>query len=559
MVKFQRLIIMAVILLGFNFKVHAELVVESNGRVRVSTGGFNQNGVRTWRYLDNGRGGMGGNMFYHETSSKSLAVREASTGLRSASTVPVTIERRVSKSTVFRNLLSRARLGGKYAVQRAAGKLGAGLLGGPAGWAITAAITAYDLASPIAASEGYFYDDKYQDFVKTKTFVYCVATSGLCTDQKAEETVMNPKAVYADMESNPSDAEINKKLCSQLDVKHFNFEYPDRFSKKNTKFNRKSNVCVVEFNVLKDVGFLQAGKTILDETRPMERVPKVKEPIPQSVFDKAVQPSADASPSKYVGATANQDGSVPGETQGNPTVPNGTVVTLGPATGPDGKPVQVTITFNTPSGGSTSADVKVTPRPDLTPGSPAAPNYTPAPVPSPTPNPTPGGQPSPNPDGKPGSQPDPTPDGSPSDKTKPDPDGSPSGKDKPDPSNTPDGKDDPKPDDKPKEDEKPKESGGLLCDVFPNILACDKMGKPEEGMFDSIKIPHITDDTTWNTDNFLPPNGVCPQPKSFNIWGRPVQISYEPLCVFMQNIRFAVLLGFIIMSAFIVFGSLRKG
>lgn len=555
MVKFQRLIIMAVILLGFNLKVQAELVVEPNGRMRVPTGGFNQNGVRTWRYLDNGRGGMGGNMFYHEIGSKSLAVREASTGLRSASTVPVTIEHRVSKSTVFRNLLSRARVGGKYVAQRAAGRLGAGLLGGPAGWAITAAITAYDLASPIAASEGYFYDDKYQDFVKTKTFVYCVATTGLCTDQKAEETVMNPKAVYADMESNPSDSEINEKLCSQLDVGHFNFEYKDRFSKNNTKFNRKSNVCVVEFTALKDVGFLLAGKTLLRETRPIERVPKVKEPIPQSVFDKAVLPSADASPSKYVGATANQDGSVPGESMGNPTVSNGTVVTLGPATGPDGKPVQVTITFNTPSGGSTSADVKVTPRPDLTPGSPAAPNYTPAPAPSPTP----GGQPNPSPDGNPGSKTDPTPDGSPSDKTKPDPDGSPSGKDKPDPNNTPDGKDDPKPDDKPKEEEKPKEDGGLLCEVFPNILACDKMGKPEEGMFDAISIPQTTDDRTWSSDDFLPANGVCPQPKTFSVWGKTMTVSYEPLCTFAEKVRFAVLLSFIIMSAFIVFGSLKRG
>ena len=555
MVKFQRLIIMAVILLGFNLKVQAELVVEPNGRMRVPTGGFNQNGVRTWRYLDNGRGGMGGNMFYHEIGSKSLAVREASTGLRSASTVPVTIEHRVSKSTVFRNLLSRARVGGKYVAQRAAGRLGAGLLGGPAGWAITAAITAYDLASPIAASEGYFYDDKYQDFVKTKTFVYCVATTGLCTDQKAEETVMNPKAVYADMESNPSDSEINEKLCSQLDVGHFNFEYKDRFSKNNTKFNRKSNVCVVEFTALKDVGFLLAGKTLLRETRPIERVPKVKEPIPQSVFDKAVLPSADASPSKYVGATANQDGSVPGESMGNPTVSNGTVVTLGPATGPDGKPVQVTITFNTPSGGSTSADVKVTPRPDLTPGSPAAPNYTPAPAPSPTP----GGQPNPSPDGNPGSKTDPTPDGSPSDKTKPDPDGSPSGKDKPDPNNTPDGKDDPKPDDKPKEEEKPKEDGGLLCEVFPNILACDKMGKPEEGMFDAISIPQTTDDRTWSSDDFLPANGVCPQPKTFTVWGKTITVSYQPLCTFAEKIRFAVLLSFIIMSAFIVFGSLKRG
>ena len=555
MVKFQRLIIMAVILLGFNLKVQAELVVEPNGRMRVPTGGFNQNGVRPWRYLDNGRGGMGGNMFYHEIGSKSLAVREASTGLRSASTVPVTIEHRVSKSTVFRNLLSRARVGGKYVAQRAAGRLGAGLLGGPAGWAITAAITAYDLASPIAASEGYFYDDKYQDFVKTKTFVYCVATTGLCTDQKAEETVMNPKAVYADMESNPSDSEINEKLCSQLDVGHFNFEYKDRFSKNNTKFNRKSNVCVVEFTALKDVGFLLAGKTLLRETRPIERVPKVKEPIPQSVFDKAVLPSADASPSKYVGATANQDGSVPGESMGNPTVSNGTVVTLGPATGPDGKPVQVTITFNTPSGGSTSADVKVTPRPDLTPGSPAAPNYTPAPAPSPTP----GGQPNPSPDGNPGSKTDPTPDGSPSDKTKPDPDGSPSGKDKPDPNNTPDGKDDPKPDDKPKEEEKPKEDGGLLCEVFPNILACDKMGKPEEGMFDAISIPQTTDDRTWSSDDFLPANGVCPQPKTFSVWGKTMTVSYEPLCTFAEKVRFAVLLSFIIMSAFIVFGSLKRG
>ena len=321
----QRLFITVVILLGANFSfADVDIHVEKNGRMRVPAGGFNQNGIRPWMYLDNN-----GPKFHHEyvsTFDKSLHVREASTGLRSASTVPVTIERRVSKSTVFRNLLSRARLGGKYAVQRAAGKLGAGLLGGPAGWAITAALTAYDLASPIAASEGYYYDDKYQDFVKPKTYVYCVATSGLCTDQRVQETVMNPDAVYADMESNPSDSEINKKLCSKLDANHFNFEYPDRFSKKNTYFDGKSQICVVEFNVLKDVGSLSPGDTKTSQTRWLERVPKVKEPIPQSVFDKAVQPSADASPSKYVNATANQDGSVPGETQGNPTVPNGTVV-----------------------------------------------------------------------------------------------------------------------------------------------------------------------------------------------------------------------------------------
>ena len=500
MVKFQRLIIMAVILLGFNFKVHAELVVEPNGRMRVPTGGFNQNGVRTWRYLDNGRGGMGGNMFYHEIGSKSLAVREASTGLRSASTVPVTIESRVSKSTVFRNLLARARVGGKYVAQRAAGRLGAGLLGGPAGWAITAAITAYDLASPIAASEGYYYDDKYQDFVKPKTYVYCVATSGLCTDQRVEETVMNPKAVYADMGPNPSDAEINKKLCSQLDVQHFGFEYPDRFSKKDAKFNARKDTCEVEFNVLKEVGFLQPGKTTTSETRVMERVPKVKEPIPQSVFDKAVQPSADASPSKYVNATANQDGSVPGESQGNPTVPNGTVVTLGPATGQDGRPFQMSISFMISANGNTSATVTTTPRPDLTPGSPAAPKTNPVPTP---------GSGNPGADGKPGE------------------------------------------DDKPKEEDKPKD-GGLLCEVFPNILACDK--QPEAGEEPDLTLPEEVINVEFEKSSAFQESAECPAPVTFNVTvlgaSKTFAFSFEHACEIASRLRYMLVALAWVVAAF---------
>ncbi|RPD83142.1 T cell/B cell stimulating protein TspB, partial [Neisseria weixii] len=107
-------------------------------------------------------------------------------------------------------------------------------------------------------------------------------------------------------------------------------------------------------------------------------------------------------------------------------------------------------------------------------------------------------------------------------------------------------------------DGKDAEPQGLLCQIFPDILACDKMGKPQEGMFDDIKIPHVTDEKTWSPDNFLPPNGVCPKPKTFHVAGRPVQLSYEPLCELMRQVRFAVLLAFTIMSAFIVFGSLRK-
>ncbi|EPI7655630.1 IgG-binding virulence factor TspB family protein, partial [Neisseria gonorrhoeae] len=103
------------------------------------------------------------------------------------------------------------------------------------------------------------------------------------------------------------------------------------------------------------------------------------------------------------------------------------------------------------------------------------------------------------------------------------------------------------------------EDGGLSCDYFPEILACQEMGKPSDRMFHDISIPQVTDDKTWSSHNFLPSNGVCPQPKTFHVFGRQYRASYEPLCVFAEKIRFAVLLAFIIMSAFVVFGSLGGG
>ena len=242
-------------------------------------------------------------------------------------------------------------------------------------------------------------------------------------------------------------------------------------------------------------------------------------------------PSIDANPTPFVEGTGKP------EYNEKVSVPAGTVVTIGPVTPENGKPVQITITFGKDSNGNTTADVATTQRPDLTPGGSEAPNTKPDP------------DPAPNPDGKPDKKPDDKPDSDDKPDKRPD--------DKPDPDDDPsDKRKEDKKDDK--KDDKKEESKGLLCDFFPDILACDKMGKPEEGMFDAISIPQTTDDRTWSSDDFLPPNGVCPQPKSFNIWGKPVQISYEPLCVFMEKVRFAVLLGFIIMSAFIVFGSLRK-
>ena len=502
MVKFLRLIIMAVILLGFNFKVHAELVVESNGRVRVSTGGFNQNGVRTWRYLDNGRGGMGGNMFYHENSSKSLAVRDVSTGFKSASTVPVTIEAQVSRKAV---------LSGAFGLVKRGAALGSRL----SGWGTVAyfAYEAYQIVNPSLESAGYEFNDKSGEFLKVYKNALCMSekqscvgvdtsvmralTKGGSSEKQAQQLlVMQVESEfkkYFDSVVKPNEPDIYFKNCFWLDGVACETSKPSRYGYyfQNSDFSK----------ILDEDEFLKIATSIID-----------------------------GNPTPFV------EGAGKPEYKENIKVPSGTVVTIGPYTPENGKPVQVTITFGQDSNGNTTAEVATTQRPDLTPGGSEAPNKKP--------------DPDPNPDGKPDKKPDGNPDGNPDDKPDKRPD------DKPDPDDDPSDKDKRKED---KKNDKKEESKGLLCDFFPDILACDKMGKPEEGMFDDIKIPQVTDENTWNSDNFLPPNGVCPQPKSFNIWGRPVQISYEPLCVFMEKVRFAVLLGFIIMSAFIVFGSLRKG
>ena len=521
MVKFLRLIIMAVILLGFNFKAHAELVVEPNGRVRVSTGGFNQNGVRTWRYLDNGRGGMGGNMFYHENSSKSLAVRDASTGFRSASTVPVTLEAQVSRKAV---------LSGAFGLVKAGAKLG--LKAVPYVGAASYAYDAYQAVKSPLESEGYKWNEVSEEFLKEWPARNCIWV-------RDENNVLHKVSCYgvdssvlsAYRKGGKSQREAEELMKGQMEKLAGPF-----WEKEKIALDKRSNSKFWEYYHLDECRFnLNGGNCSVkrggDGRSPISFTLYMRdtEVLTQEKFLQIATPSIDGNPTPFVEGTGKP------EYQENIKVPAGTVVTIGPVTPENGKPVQITITFGKDSNGNTTANVATTQRPDLDPGSSEAPKSKP--------DGNPDGKPDGNPDGKPDKKPD----------DKPEPDGNPDKRPDDDPSDK--RKEDKKED---KKDDKKEESKGLLCDFFPDILACDKMGKPEEGMFDAISIPQTTDDRTWSSDDFLPPNGVCPQPKSFNIWGRPIQISYEPLCVFMEKVRFAVLLGFIIMSAFIVFGSLRK-
>ena len=269
---------------------------------------------------------------------------------------------------------------------------------------------------------------------------------------------------------------------------------------------------------------------------------RYKEEMSAQNFDQILAAKVDANPDKFIRAT-----NFPGYKE-DVEVASGTKLNIGPVTDKSGNPVQVLVSFGRDSQGKTTADVQVTPRPDLTPGSAEAPNVRPLPDTSPGTNPSN----NPNPNENPGTRPNP----------EPDPDTNPEPNLKPGtspgspvipgtaPANGRDGKDG--------QDGKDGKDGGFLCRYFPTILACQEMGKPTDGMFDDINIPQVTDDKTWSSDDFLPSNGVCPQPKTFHVFGKSYEASYQPLCVFAEKIRFAVLLAFIIMSAFVVFGSLRK-
>ncbi|HFC8522384.1 TPA: IgG-binding virulence factor TspB family protein [Neisseria subflava] len=415
---------------------------------------------------------------------------------------------RAGVPTIFEAQVSRkAVLSGAFGLVKRGAALGTRL----SGWGTAAyfAYEAYQAVKSSLESEGYEYNENLNEFIKPYENALCLR------DRAVNSCVGLDKSIVKAALKGGQSAKDANELATMLVEKDFKsvskLIIADRYKGayfKNCAGDVTSGVsCEISTGTLFWYGFTNRH---------------VSETLTEEKFLQIATPSIDAKPTPFVEGTGKP------QYKENIKVPSGTVVTIGPFTPENGKPVQVTITFGQDSNGNTTANVATTQRPDLDPGSPEAPKS--------------------KPDGNPDKKPDDKPDSDDKPDKRPD--------DKPDPDDDPSDKDKRKED---KKDDKKEESKGLLCDFFPDILACDKMGKPEEGMFDDIKIPQVTDENTWDSDNFLPPNGVCPQPKSFNIWGRPVQISYEPLCVFMEKVRFAVLLGFIIMSAFIVFGSLRKG
>ena len=430
-------------------------------------------------------------------------------GYLSKQTVNATIEAQVSRKTV---------LSGAFGLVKRGAALGTRL----SGWG-TAAYLAYEAYQAVKGdieSQGYKWNEVSEEFLKEwparnclinrdsegrliKVACYGVDSSVLSAYRKGGQSRIDAEQLMkGKMEKLAGPFWDQEKISLDKESRDKFWEY---FTLDECRFNLNGGDCLV--------------KSGSDYRSPISFALYMRdtEVLDQETFLKIATQSIDGNPTPFVKGTGYP------EYNEKVSVPAGTVVTIGPVTPENGKPVQITITFGKDSGGNTTAEVATTQRPDLDPGSPAAPNTKPDP------------DPNPNPDGKPDKKPDGNPDGKPD--KKPD--------DKPDP----DRKDDPKKDERPKEDDKPKEDGGLLCKVFPNILACDELSEKEEP---NLEIPQETIDLNFTPDNTFKEYGECPAPVTFQALGAEYKISLEPACNLAAMMRpFIIAMAWLVASFFV--------
>ncbi|ORU87550.1 hypothetical protein ACC43_01765, partial [Francisella tularensis subsp. holarctica] len=112
----------------------------------------------------------------------------------------------------------------------------------------------------------------------------------------------------------------------------------------------------------------------------------------------------------------------------------------------------------------------------------------------------------------------------------------------------------PKSDPNPSDGDKPSEKDPGLCDMYPDILACKKLGDIE-----AKELPKKTIPLRIDKQNVGPENGSCPAPRQFEIMGQSMAFQWDLLCDFATGIR-PILIGFAWLSAALAFvGLTRRG
>lgn len=432
---------------------------------------------------------------------------------------------RAGVPTIFEAQVSRkAVLSGAFNLVKRGAALGTRL----SGWG-TAAYFAYEAYQAVKSDlefEGYKYDEGSNEFLKEWPARNCIWV-------RDESDIMQDVACYgvdssvlsAYRKGGQSRREAEQLMQGQMEKLAIPFWEKEKEKRGNPSGGVQWTKYVLDschFDLNGGSCDVKSGSDIRNSISFRLKM-RDTEVLDQEKFLQISTPSIDSNPTPFVEGTGKP------EYNEKVSVPAGTVVTIGPVTPENGKPVQITITFGKDSNGNTTAEVATTQRPDLTPGGSEAPNTKPDPDPAPNPD----GKPDKKPDDKPDS--DDKPDKRPDDK--PDPDDDPSDKRKED-----------------KKDDKKEESKGLLCNVFPDILACSEKGDVEE-QEEPFKIPHTNNDTTFSPDFFLPDNGVCPAPRTATYLGITMEFKYDMICNFAEMIRFLVIGIAAIAAAYIMFSS----
>ena len=401
----------------------------------------------------------------------------------------------VVRGTVTQTVAKRTVMQNLLANARKGGRfLGRGGLGGIAAGFVLEA--AYDLVKEKLAEKGYKWDDKEGDFVNPHEYtVECQSIFDSQKYGKDPEKNYGYKPCGGISSYGRNMPDVAKSVYTSICQSQEVENHT--FVKADGDGNR--GLCFGTRNNVTngELYWYVSLRTVLNKNRA----------ITQAEFDDIILPEADKNPTPYVNASGDGEGNIPGVSKPEVYLLPGQIVQSDPYTNPQtGLPEQARWeTSDDPSAPGVKSKVRetITPRPDLKPDSPEAPRAK---------------------------LPEKEKDGT--------------GKDK-------DGKGDAD------KDKKQGDTDGL-CEKHPEILACQKMGEVKGKEFDDIKIPHVTDERTWQPDDFLPSDGVCPQPKTFHVMGKAFSVSYEPLCEIMRQARFIILIAFVLMSAYVTFGGLRK-
>lgn len=481
----------------------ADLEIKNGRLMYALSDKYNDNGFKAYKVL-----GEGGGIYteYNHKFDKSLNVLESSTGARSLERIPVKVTASVSRARVLAGVGALVRQGAKLGT-RAVPYVGTALL----------AYDIYKELNPELEKAGFKYSEDIGDYVK-------YYDNALCLGRFREEP-----GYYSCVGVDSSELlalQKGSKETEDLLVRRVRAEFEKLADKLGEDYGERGlfkyiHSCFYLGDVSVSCGFRQGGTFRLS----FNLKQKIKTPEPDSKsFDDLISKKVDQNPDKFIKATG-----FPGYKEDVEVAP-GTKLNIGPVTDKSGNPVQVLVSFGRDSQGKTTADVQVTPRPDLTPGSAEAPNVRPSPDTSPATNPSN----NPNPNEQPGTRPNPEPDPDTNPEPNVQPGTSPGSPVIPGtaPANGRDGK-----------DGKDGKDGGLLCRFFPNILACDQL--PEPSADSDPQLPNETVNVEFEKSGIFQDSAQCPAPVTFTITvldsSKQFAFSFENACTIAERLRYMLL------------------